>query len=100
MMMPSSVTSVSPASGKLGLAPVSHTLNTGAEGSASISHATLHRKAGGGGGFLMPLLCVGPFVQNVRRVNILDMSDERTDQSILTTLILLILVRCVLALSS
>ena len=49
MKMPSSVTSVSQVSGKLGLAPVSHTLNTGdfgAEGSASIFPATLHREAG------------------------------------------------------
>ena len=35
-----------------------------------------------------------------RHVKILDMSDERTDQSMRTTLFLLILVRCVLALSS
>ena len=76
--MSSSVTSVSPVSGKLGLSPVLQTLNTGAgfgaDGSASISPATLHRKAGG---FLMPLLCVGPSVQNCHRhVKILDMSDE------------------------
>ena len=47
----------------------------------------------------MPLLCVGPSVQNCHRhVKILDMSDERTDQSMHTTLFLLILVSCVLAL--
>ena len=41
-----------------------------AEGPASITHATLHLKAGG---FLMPLLCVGPSVQNCHRhVEILD----------------------------
>ena len=50
MRMPS-VTSVFPVSGRLGLAPVSHTVNNycdfGAEGSALISPATLHREAGG-----------------------------------------------------
>ena len=49
----------------------------------------------------MPLLCVGPSVQKCHRhVKIVDMSDERTDQSMRTTLFLLILVRCVLAWSS
>ena len=49
----------------------------------------------------MPLLCIGPSVQNCHRhVQILDMSDERTDQSKRTTLFLLILGRCVLALST
>ena len=99
--MPSSVTSVFPVSGKLGLATNLHTLNTGrfcAEGLTSISHATLHRKAGG---FLVPLLCVGPSARNCHRpVKILDMSDERTDQLMRKTLFLLSLVRCVLALSS
>ena len=52
MRMPSSVTSVSPVSGKLGLSPVSHTLNTGDKGTASISHATLLREASRGWGFL------------------------------------------------
>ena len=50
MRMPSPVTSVSPVSGKLGLTPVSHILNTGdlgLKGSASISPATLHREAVG-----------------------------------------------------
>ena len=66
MRMPSSVASVSPVSGKLGLPPVSHTLNTG--------DLVLHRKAGG---FLMPLLCVGPAVQKFHRnVKIVDMSDK------------------------
>ena len=70
----------------------------GAEGSASISPATLHREAWG---FLMPLLYVGPSVQKCHRhVKIVDMSDKRTDQSMRTTLFLLILVRCVLELSS
>ena len=82
MRMPSSVTSVSPVSGKSGLAPGSHTLNNSCDlvlyGSASISPATLHRQAGG---FLMPSLCVGPFVQICHRHDkIVDMSDEQTDQ--------------------
>ena len=48
----------------------------------------------------MPLLCVGPSVQKCHRhVKIVDMSDERTDHSMRTTLCLLILVRCVMALS-
>ena len=64
MRMPSSVMIVSPVSGKLGQALVSHTLNTGDlvlrdQHQNSISYATLHREAGG---FLMPLL---PSVQNV-----------------------------------
>ena len=50
MRMPSSVTKVSPVSGKLGQAPVLQTQNV--EGSVSISPATLHREAGG---FLIPL---------------------------------------------
>ena len=49
----------------------------------------------------MPLLCVGPSVQNCQRhVKILGTSDERIDQSMRTTLFLLILGRCVLALST
>ena len=49
----------------------------------------------------MPLLCVGPSVRKCHRyVKIVDMSDERTAQSMRTTLFLRILVRCVLALSS
>ena len=49
----------------------------------------------------MPLLCIGPSVPNCHRhAKIVDMSDKRTDQSMRTTLFLLILVRCVLALSS
>ena len=44
----------------------------------------------------MPLLCIGPSVRCHRHVEIVDMSD----QSISTTLFLLILVRCVLALLS
>ena len=49
----------------------------GGEGSTSISPATLHWEAGG---FLMPLLCVGPSVQKSHRhVKIVDMSDEQTD---------------------
>ena len=46
----------------------------------------------------MSLLCVGSSVQNCHRhAKILDMSDERTDQSMRTLLFLLILVRCVLS---
>ena len=82
MRMSSSVTSVSPVNGKLGLAQVSHTLSTGEL--VLRNRATWHRKAAG---FLMSLLCVGPSVQNCHRhVKILDMSDERTDQSMRTTL--------------
>ena len=63
-----------------------------------ISPATLYL---GAVGFLKPLLCVGYFVQKCHRhVKILDMSDERTDQSMRTTLFLLILVRLVLIFSS
>ena len=63
-----------------------------------MSPATLHREAGV---FLMPLLCVGPSVRKCRRyVKIVDMSDERTAQSMHKALFLLILVKCVLALSS
>ena len=102
MRMPSSVTSMSPVSGKLGLAPVLHTLNTD-DLVLSDQHQYLMQhciEKLGGGEFLMPLLCVGPSVQNCHRhVKILDISDERTNQSIRTTLFLLILVRCVLALS-
>ena len=48
----------------------------------------------------MPLLCVGHSVQNCHsHVRILEMFDERNDQSMRTTLCLLIQVRCVLALS-
>ena len=94
MRMPSSVMSVSPVSGKLGLAPCLHTLNN----SCNLVLRDRHREAGG---FLMPLLCIGPSVQKCHRhVKIVDMSDERTDQSMRTTLFLLMLVRCVLSLSS
>ena len=42
-----------------------------------MSHATLH---GDAGSFMMPLLCVGPFLQKChRQVQIVDMSDELTD---------------------
>ena len=84
MRKPSSVMSLSLVSGKLGLSPVLHTLNTG-DLVLSDQHQYLMR----------------PSVQNGHRhVKILDMSDEQTDQSMRTTLFLLILVRCVLALSS
>ena len=96
--MPSSVTSVAPVSGKLGLAQVLHTLNNSCDLVPRDQHAKLHREAGS---FLMPLLCVGPSVQKCHgHVKIADMPDERTDHSMRTTLFLLILVRCVLALSS
>ena len=98
--MPSSEMSVSPVIGKLGLTTVSYTLNTGdlvLKGSASISPATLHREAWS---FLMPLLHVGSSVKKSRTIKMLDISDERTDQSMRATLFLLIPVRCVLALSS
>ena len=76
--MPSSVWSVSPVSSKLGLAPVSHTLNTGdlvLRISIHISYNTASR----GWWFLGALLCVGSSVQNYRRhVKILHMSDELT----------------------
>ena len=97
--MPSSVKSVSPVSGKLGLTLVSHALNTGnlvLRDQYLMQHCI--EKAGG---FLMRLLCVGHSVQNCHRhVKILDMSDERTDLSMRTTLFLLIRVSCVLAFSS
>ena len=62
--MPSSATSVSPVSGKLGLAPVSYTLNTGDLVLRDQHQYLLHPEAGG---FLMPLLCVGPSVQKCHR---------------------------------
>ena len=49
----------------------------------------------------MPLLCVGHSVKKCHRhVQIINMSDEQTDQSIRTASFLLILMRCVLALAS
>ena len=49
-----------------------------------ISPATLYC---GAVGFLKPLLCVGSSVQKcLRHFKIVDMSDERTDQSMRTTL--------------
>ena len=101
MRMPSSVTSVSLVSGKLGLSPVSHTLNTGDLVLRDQHQYLMQHCIEKLGDFLMPLLCVGPSVQNCHRhVKIVDMSDERTDQSMCTTLFLQILVRCFLALSS
>ena len=97
MRMPSSVTSVSPSQWQIRTS-AGFAYSEGAEGSASISPATLHRDAGG---FLMSLLCVEPSVQNCHKhAKTFDMSDERTDQSMRTTLLLVSLVRCVLALSS
>ena len=76
-----SVTNVSPASGKLGLAPVSHTLITGDKVLRDQHQYPLQHC------IEMPLLCVGPSVQKCHRpVEIVDMSDEQTDQSMLTTL--------------
>ena len=60
MRMPSSVTSVPPVSGKLGLAPVSHTLSTG-----DLVQRDQHQYLLQAWGFLMPLLCVGPSVQKL-----------------------------------
>ena len=56
-----SVTSVSPVSGKYGLAAASHTLYTSGDLVLSISCDASLR----GCGFLISLLCVGPSVQNV-----------------------------------
>ena len=93
MRMPS-VTSVSPVSGKLGQAPVSHTLNSYCDCRLRDQHRYLLQHC-----ILMSLLCVGPSVQKCHKnVIIVDVSDEWTDQSMHTTLFLLILVRCVLAL--
>ena len=92
-----SVMNVSPASGKLGLAPVSHTLSNSFDLVLRDRHRYLLQHYTGARSFLMPLLLVGPSVQRCpRRVKIAD----RSDQSIRTTLFLLILVRCVLALLS
>ena len=98
MRKPSSVTSVSPVSGKLGLSPVSHTLNTGdlvlRDPQQYLMQQCIERLWVSWCHFL----CVGPSVQNCHRhVKILDMSDERTDQSMRTILFLLVLVRCILA---
>ena len=98
--MLSSVTSVSPVSSKLGLPPVSHTLNTD-DLVLGISIVIYCSTVPRNWGFLMQLLCDGPSIQKCHRhVKIVDMSDERTDQSMRTTLFLLILMRYVLALSS
>ena len=101
MRIPSSVTSVSPVSNKLGLAPVSRALNTGDLVLKDQHQYLMQYCIEKLGVFLIPSLCVGPSVQICHRhVKIRDMSDERTDQSMRTTLFLLILVKCVLALSS
>ena len=96
--MPSPETSTSQVSDKLGLELVWHTLNTG-DLVLNISCNTASR--GWAGGFFMPIFWVGSSVQKCHgHVKIVDMSDERTDQSMRTTLLLLILARCDLALSS
>ena len=88
MRIPSSVTSVSPISGKLGLAPVSHTLNTGVlvlrdQHQFNISCNTALR----GWGFLDVIIMRWTLYPECHRhVNIVDMSDERTDQSMRITL--------------
>ena len=86
--MPSSVTSVSRVNGKLGLAPVLHTLNTG-----DLVLRDQHQ-------YLLQHCIVRLGVSCHKSVKIVDMSDERTDQSMRTTLFLLILVMCVLILLS
>ena len=55
-----SVTCVFPVSGKQGLAPASHSPNN-SDDSAFTPLVTPHREPGG---FLVPVLYVGPFVQN------------------------------------
>ena len=80
MRMPSSVTSVSPVSGKLGLAMVSHSLNTG-ELVLRDQHQYLMQHCIERLEFL-DALCP----KCHRPVKIVDMSDERTDQSMRTTL--------------
>ena len=96
--MPSPETSTSQVSNKLGLELVWHTLNT-ADLVLNISCNTVSR--GWAGGFFMPIFWVESSVQKCHgHVKIVDMSDERTDQSMRTTLLLLILARCDLALSS
>ena len=87
MIIPSSVTSVSPVSGKFGLAPVWHTLNTGSLVLRDQHQYHLQYCIERLGFFLMPLLCVGPSVRKCHRhVKFTDMSDERTAQSMRTTL--------------
>ena len=51
-----------------------------------------------GWGFLDAIITLCPKCH--RTINIVNMSDERTDQSMRTTMFLKILVRCVLTLSS
>ena len=97
--MPSSVKSVSPVSGKLGLAPVSHTLNT-CTGDLVLrdQHQYLLQHWIERLGFLDAIIILCPKCH--RPVKIVDISDKRTDKSMRTTLFLLILVRCVLTFSS
>ena len=81
--MPTSVTSVSIVSGKLGLVPVLHTLNTG-DWCWGISINISCNTASRGCGFLDATITLCPLCH--RSVKIVDMSDERTDQSMRTTL--------------
>ena len=99
MRMPSSVMSVSPVSSKLGLAPVLHTLNNSCDLVLRDQHQYLLQHCIIRLGYLHALLCVGPSVQKCHiHVKSVDLSDDRADQSMSTTLILflLILVMCVL----
>ena len=76
------ITGVSPVSDKLGLATALHTRCNYGDLVLSISCHVASR----GWGFLHAILCVGPSVQNCHgHVQIVDMSDELTGQSMRIT---------------
>ena len=99
MIMPS-VTNVSPVRGKLGLAPVSHTLSNSCDLVLRAQHRYVLQHCIEGWGSLDAIIMRWTLCLKCHRhVKIVDMPGEQTDQSMCTTLCLLILVRCVLALS-
>ena len=78
-----SVSSVSPVSGKIGLASASHTLYNSCDLMLSISCDAAAR----GEGFLDAIIMLWSLCQKGHRhVQIVDMSDEHTGQSMRTTL--------------
>ena len=96
-----SVMNVSQVRGKLGLAPVSHTLNNSCDLVLRNQHRYLLQHCIEGWGFLDAIIMRWTlFLKCHRHAKIEDMPDEQTDQSVCTRMFLLILVRCVLALSS
>ena len=83
-----SLRSVSPISDKLGLAPISHTLNTGDlvlrdQHQYLLQHCI--ERLGGGGVLDVIIMRWTLCAKCHRSVKIVDMTDERTDQSMRTT---------------